>query len=49
MTDGTLIEAINAGGNLGILAMGFYMMRLTTRVSRLEIAQELRQEMKKNG
>ncbi|MDI5984890.1 hypothetical protein QLQ85_08810 [Halomonas sp. M4R5S39] len=43
MIDATLIEAINAGGNVGLLLMGLYMMKLSTRVNRLEIARELEQ------
>ncbi|MFP3343513.1 hypothetical protein R0J87_13490 [Halomonas sp. SIMBA_159] len=39
-----LIEAINAGGNLGLLMMGLYMMRLTSRVNRLEIMGELQRK-----
>lgn len=39
-----LIDAINAGGNLGLLMMGVYMMRLTSRVNRLEIMGELQRK-----
>lgn len=41
MEGAVLIDAINAGGNLGLLMMGVYMMRLTSRVNRLEIMGEL--------
>lgn len=41
MIDPNLIEAINAGGNVGLLMMGVYMMQLSSRVNRLEIAREL--------
>ncbi len=44
MIDATVIEAINAGGNVGLLMMGVYLMRLSTRVNRLEIARELERE-----
>tara|TARA_Y100001970_G_scaffold154645_1_gene189508 strand:- start:896 stop:1042 length:147 start_codon:yes stop_codon:yes gene_type:complete len=44
MEGSELIEAINAGGNLGLLMMGVYMMRLTSRVNRLEIMGELQRK-----
>jgi len=44
MVDTSLIEAINAGGNLGIMAMGLYLMRLSNRVNRLEVVEQLRKE-----
>lgn len=42
--DPVLIDAINAGGNMGLLMMGIYMMRLTSRVNRLELREEMRRE-----
>tara|TARA_B100000929_G_C15284752_1_gene344889 strand:- start:376 stop:522 length:147 start_codon:yes stop_codon:yes gene_type:complete len=44
MEGAVLIDAINAGGNLGLLMMGVYMMRLTSRVNRLEIMGELQRK-----
>ena len=44
MEGAVLIDAINAGGNLGLLMMGAYMMRLTSRVNRLEIMGELQRK-----
>lgn len=44
MEGALLIDAINAGGNLGLLMMGVYMMRLTSRVNRLEIMGELQRK-----
>jgi hypothetical protein len=44
MESAVLIDAINAGGNLGLLMMGVYMMRLTSRVNRLEIMGELQRK-----
>lgn len=37
-----VIDAINAGGNLGIMALGFTLMKLTSRVTRLELIDEMR-------
>lgn len=49
MINDTIVQAMQVGGNAGLLLMGVALMRLQIRVARLEIAQELRQEMKKNG
>lgn len=40
MIDPTIIEAINAGGNLGILFLGFALIDLRGRVRVLEMSQQ---------
>ena len=40
--DGGLIDILNAGGNLGIMALGLTLMRLTNRVAKLEVIEQLR-------
>lgn len=39
-----IVEAIQAGGNLGLLLMGFALMRTNNRVTRLELMEQLRKE-----
>lgn len=39
-----LIEAVNAGGNVGLLMMGLSLMRLHVRVAKIELRYELKQE-----
>lgn len=46
MEGALVIDAINAGGNLGLLFMGLALIRTNGRVARLEIQYELRQEAK---
>lgn len=38
------LDAINAGGNLGILALGLALLRISNRVTRLEIIEQLRSD-----
>lgn len=49
MIDATVIEAIQAGGNVGLLLMGLSLMRLHVRVAKIELRHELRQEAKRDG
>jgi hypothetical protein len=44
MMEFTIIEAIEAGGNMGLLLMGLALMRLHVRVAKIELLQELRHE-----
>ncbi|WP_163557159.1 hypothetical protein [Halomonas sp. NO4] len=44
---GIIIEAIQAGGNLGLLLMGLALMRTNARVTRLELARELEREQRR--
>ncbi len=44
MTEAILIDAINAGGNLGIFFVGLWTLKLHGRISRLELARELERE-----
>jgi hypothetical protein len=46
MIDTTIIEAIQAGGNLGLLLMGLSLMRLHVRVAKIELRHEMRLEAK---
>jgi hypothetical protein len=44
MIDETIIQAINAGGNVGLLLMGLSLMRLHIRIARIELRHEMRQQ-----
>lgn len=44
MFDATIIQAIEAGGNLGLLLMGLSLMRLHVRISKLELRHEMKME-----
>jgi hypothetical protein len=44
MIDTTIIQAIQAGGNVGLLLMGLSLMRLHVRVAKIELRQEMRLE-----
>lgn len=44
MIDATIIQAIEAGGNVGLLLMGLSIMRLHVRVAKIELRHEMRQE-----
>ena len=46
MEGALIIDAINAGGNLGLLFMGLALMRTNGRVARLEIQYQLKQAAK---
>ena len=46
MIDSTIIQAIQAGGNVGLLMMGLSLMRLHVRVAKIELRYEMKQEAK---
>jgi len=48
MIDETVIQAIQAGGNVGLLLMGLSLMRLHVRVAKIELRHEMRLEAKQD-
>lgn len=45
MIDPSILQAIDAGGNLGVLMLGLALMRTNARVAALEIRHRLEDKM----